>query len=82
MTKKLAFVSMFASVFILSSGMAMGDERAIGNDDVWSRYALTVGGFFNAVDSNVRLGVEGLGVSIDVENLLGLNAGTTVFRAQ
>jgi hypothetical protein len=80
MPRKLALLISLLAV-VLICGVAVGEEGASAEWETWSRYGVAAGGFFNAVDSNVMLGVEGLGVHVDVENLLGLKASTTVFRA-
>lgn len=46
----------------------------------WEKFSLSVGAFFSATDSGVRLGA-GLGVDLDVEKVLDLDSRSTVFRA-
>ena len=45
----------------------------------WTRFGLNLGGSFNGYDSNVRLGVKGVGLSVDAEELLGLDTSTSSF---
>ena len=47
----------------------------------WDRGALRLGGFVTTLDSSIRFGVDGVGVELDGEELLGLDSSSTVFRA-
>ena len=47
----------------------------------WDKYTINLGSFLSSSDSNVRLSAQGVGVGIDVEEALGLDTTTTVFRA-
>jgi len=46
----------------------------------WEKFSVQAGAFFAALDDKVTVGGEGTGVAIDVEQVLGLNAHSTVFR--
>jgi hypothetical protein len=46
----------------------------------WEKFNVQAGAFFAALDDKVRVGTEGGGVLIDVEQVLGLDAHNTVFR--
>ena len=46
----------------------------------WEKGYITLGGFISGTDSSVRLGLPGVGLKIDVEEVLGLQTTTTVFR--
>ena len=75
----LAFT--LALSFALQAGAVLAEGESSGEHEAWKRYDVSVGGFLNAVNSNVMLGAEGIGVNIDVEDLLGFESQTTVFRA-
>jgi hypothetical protein len=47
----------------------------------WDKFTINLGAFISSTDSNIRLSAKGLGVDIDVEEALGVDATTTVFRA-
>ena len=47
----------------------------------WEKASLNLGSFVSSTSSNVRLSANGVGVGIDVEEALGLETTTTVFRA-
>ena len=47
----------------------------------WDKASITLGTFVSSTNSNVRLSANGVGVGIDVEEALGLDTTTTVFRA-
>ena len=48
----------------------------------WERFGFTLGGFVTTVNSQVRIGDQrlGAGIDIDIEEALGLNTTSTVFR--
>ena len=45
----------------------------------WKKFGFNLGGSFNATDSEVQLGINNLGISIDTEELLNLDTTTTSF---
>lgn len=47
----------------------------------WEKVTFNLGAFISETDSNVRLSAKGIGASIDVEEALGLDTTTSVFRA-
>ena len=49
------------------------------NPEPWEKFGIQAGYFLSAVDSGLRLGT-GIGVDIDVEDLLGLDSNSSVFR--
>lgn len=53
-----------------------------GADSPWETFGFTFGGFIADVDSDVRLGLEGTGAGVDInlEEALGLDTSSTVFR--
>jgi hypothetical protein len=53
-----------------------------GPDSPWETFSFTFGGFIADVNSDVRLGLEGTGTGIDVnlEEALGLETTSSVFR--
>lgn len=56
--------------------------EADSTPEPWARFGATVGGVLAAVNSSVRVGLPGVGVSVDLEELLGLNTGTTTVRVE
>ena len=48
----------------------------------WERFSLELGGGLIATDSSVRLGTPGIGLDLDIEELLGTDAETGVFFFQ
>ena len=46
----------------------------------WEKFNVQGGAFFAALNNKVTAGSEGAGVAIDVENFLGLDVQSTVFR--
>lgn len=47
--------------------------------DPWETYALSLGGFFSTLDTSFRVG-SGIGLDIDVEELLDMDSTSTVFK--
>jgi hypothetical protein len=80
MSSKLILGVVLTGLLALHAVAALAEDEGVSEREPWSRYQVGAGGFFNAVDSNVMLGVQGVGINIDVEELLGLDASTTVFR--
>ena len=48
----------------------------------WERFSLELGGYLYNSDSSVRLGLPGLALDLDAEELLGVDADTNVFSLQ
>jgi hypothetical protein len=46
----------------------------------WDKFTLNLGTFVSSTDSSVRLSAKGVGITVDVEEALGLDTTTTVFR--
>jgi hypothetical protein len=69
-------------VFVLWCNPAFGkDETDL--DSPWETYSFKFGGFLTALESDVQLGVKnvGTGITVNVEDALGLDSRLTVFRA-
>ncbi len=66
----------FLSVFIAAS-LLLFIKPALAED--WEKFSLDLGYFISNVNTDLRIG-SGLGVSIDVEDLLGLDTTNSVFR--
>ena len=45
----------------------------------WEKFSLDIGAFIFDVNSEIEFG-SGVGIDVDVENLLGMDSNTTVFR--
>jgi len=54
-------------------------ENPASNDTPWEKFSLNLGYFISHTNTDLRLG-SGLGVTVDVEELLGLDATNSVFR--
>jgi hypothetical protein len=81
MSTKSILGLMLLLTLVLRADMVLAQGETAEQHETWRRFDASVGGFLNSVDSNVMLGAEGVGVHIDVEDLLGLDSRTTVFRA-
>jgi hypothetical protein len=63
----------------LLSQAAIAEELNL-EEKPWEKFGVDLGVFLAGLDSNIRLGT-GIGVDIDVEQLLDLDSTNTVFRA-
>jgi len=51
-------------------------------DKPWERFSLSLGGFATTINSDVSIGAEGLGISVDVEDALDIDSSVSVFRVE
>jgi hypothetical protein len=63
-------------LFIIQPAFA---ENPASQDTPWEKFSLDLGYFIANTDTSIRLG-SGLGVSVDVEDLLGLDTTNSAFR--
>ena len=68
---------------VLLSQPVLADQKEERENGPWERFSLSLGGFFADLSSDVRIGSKtlGLGTDIDVEDALGLESSTFVFRS-
>jgi hypothetical protein len=74
-------VLLLSVLYVVACSVAALAAEEVSEGNVWNRFSVDAGGFLNAVDSEIVFGLKGLGVRVDVEDALGLDASTTVFRA-
>ena len=74
----VGFLSVLAVLLAFSQANA-AQENAAG-DSPWETFGVNLGVFVSATDTSFRIG-SGIGLSIDAEQALNLDANTTVFRA-
>ena len=67
-----------ATLLLLSSQLAVAEEWRL-EEKPWEKFGANFGVFVSTVDSSFRIG-SGIGVDIDVEDLLGLDSTNSVFR--
>ena len=68
-----------ASAVVLVFTPASWSAETDANQEPWEKFGIQAGYFLSAVDSGFRLGTS-IGVDIDVEDLLDLDASSSVFR--
>jgi hypothetical protein len=68
----------FLYVFIAAS-LLLFSQPAMAEDTTWEKFSLDLGYFIANTDTGVRLG-SGLGVSLDMEDLLGLDTTNSAGR--
>ncbi len=66
-------------VVILFFSQANAAQENAAGDSPWETFGVNLGVFVSATDSSFRIG-SGIGLSIDAEEALGLDATSTVFR--
>jgi hypothetical protein len=76
----------FLLIGLLWGTAAFGQEdkrEGKGPDSPWETYSFKFGGFLTALESDVELGLNnvGTGITVNVEDALGLQSSMTVFRA-
>lgn len=79
---KKSYRLLFVLTVLLIAGLTgnAGAEKNEATDETWSRMSLSLGGYLNAVDSEVSFGLKGFQANINVEDALGLDVSTSVFR--
>lgn len=75
--KRYLYVFVVASLlFLIRPAMA---ENPASNDTPWETFSFHLGYFISDVTTDLRIG-SSLGVSIEVENALGLDSSNSIFR--
>jgi hypothetical protein len=72
------FFSVLAVLLVFSQANA-AQEKSVG-DSPWETFGVNLGVFVSSTDTSFRIG-SGIGLSIDAEQVLNLDANSTVFRA-
>ena len=75
-----AIVTVFLSMTCISASAEESDAKKKAEDLPWEKASINLGSFVSSSSSNIRLSAKGVGVGIDVEEALGLDTSTTVFR--
>lgn len=70
------FLILMASIFYPLGHADAADAAA----RPWEKFSINLGGFISTIDSNLRIGSNGLAVNIDLEDMLGLDSEQSVFR--
>ena len=74
---KWSFIIGFILLLSVPVQPLMADDSV--KDSPWKKFSFNLGGFFSTSSTDLRFG-SGVGVSIDVEEFLGLDTETSVFR--
>jgi hypothetical protein len=78
MKKNVGILLLIVIAGILSQP-AYAESRAAA-EKPWEKFSINLGGFISTIDSNLRIGANGLAVNIDLEDMLGLDSEQSVFR--
>ena len=74
--KCLCVFFMAGLIFLIKPAWA---ENPVSNDTPWEKFNVNLGYFISNVNTDLRIG-SGLGLSVDAEELLGLDITNSVFR--
>ncbi len=78
-------VGIFFLIFVLGSWalvLRVGAESDQAQENPWERYSLTLGGGIVYMKSDVRIGSQSTGISVNLEDALGLDTNMLVLRAE
>ncbi|MDX2455592.1 hypothetical protein, partial [Desulfosarcina sp.] len=77
----VAIVTVFLAMPCTSAFAEENAAKKMAKTLPWDKASISLGSFITSASSNVRLSAKGVGIGIDVEEALGLDTTTTVFRA-
>lgn len=81
--RKIGFVYLITLILVFFSPPLHADEEVKEKkEEPWEKFGLNLGWFIADLDSSVRFGLKGFGVEIDVEDALGFDTTTSVFRVE
>jgi hypothetical protein len=78
-------VAIFFFIFVLGSWtlvLRVGAESDKAQEKPWEPFSLNLGGGITFLKSDVRIGSESTGISVNVEDALGLDSDMVVLRAE
>ena len=78
-------VAIFFFIFVLGSWtliLRVGAESDQAQEKPWERYSLILGGAVAFMKSDVRIGSESTGISVNVEDALGLDSNMVILRGE
>jgi hypothetical protein len=76
MAKRLLIIGIV--FFLCFSAQQLMAEESVNNSP-WEKFSFNLGGFFSSSETDLRFG-SGVGLSVDVEEVFGLETDNTVFR--
>ena len=80
MKKQIVILLVLLFGFFFCNFSFAGEDTLNKSDDPWETFNLSLGVFFSAIDSNIGLGVNNIGLDIDLDKALGLDTSITAFR--
>jgi hypothetical protein len=79
--QKRLLCSLILVVSLIFCSLTFAGEQTQKSADVpWETFSLNLGGFISTVDSGIGLGINSIGVDVDLEEALGLDTSITAFR--
>ena len=64
---------------VLFSQLVFAEGKKADNNP-WEKFSLDLGVFISDISSDLSIGAKGVGVSVNLEDLLGMDTNTSVFR--
>jgi hypothetical protein len=83
--RRFQHVAIFFFILVLGSWtlvLRAGAESDKAQEKPWERFSLNLGGGITFLKSDVRIGSESTGISVNVEDALGLDTDMVVLRAE
>ena len=77
--KKIGLIIGVAFFIFINVQPLLAEESA--NDNPWEKFSLNLGGFLSSSNTDLRFG-SGAGLSVDLEDIFGLDTTTTEFRLE
>ena len=74
---KRSFIIGIAFLSFISAQPLMAENSV--KDNPWEKFSFNMGGFFSSSSTDLRFGT-GVGLSVNVEDVFGLDTETSVFR--
>jgi len=81
MIRKSLFFLAFQLALWIPCSAAVAQEKA-ATEKPWKRFSLKLGAAISVSDTSVRLGAEGLGLSLKLEDLLGVEQSVSTIRLE
>ncbi|MGE5893829.1 MAG: hypothetical protein ACM34I_07220 [bacterium] len=79
---KKYFSLLLAMMLVMLAAQSAGASEAGEQKNPWEKFSLGLGGFIASLESEIRLGSEGAGVDVNLEDAFDLDSTATVFRAE
>jgi hypothetical protein len=83
--RRFQAVAIFFFIFMLGSStlvLRVGAESDKAQEKAWERFSLNLGGGVTFLKTDIRIGSQSTGISVNVEDALGLDTNMFVLRGE